>query len=279
MAIRKIIKIDDEKCDGCGLCMPNCPEGALQLIDGKARLISDLFCDGLGACIKHCPLDAITIEEREAEPYDEKKVMKNIIKAGKNTILAHLKHLKEHGETAYFTEAIQYLKDEKVDINLHELVRHDNHLADKGGCPGARMMDFTKEAPAENKPAQHAGVSRLKQWPIQITLVPPRAPYFQGSHLLIAADCVPFAYADFHKDLLQGKTLLVGCPKLDDTGAYREKLTAIFANNDIKSVTYAHMEVPCCSGMFPVIQEALEASGKHIPLSHIVISIKGKKMD
>ena len=277
MTIRKIIKIDDAKCDGCGLCMPNCPEGALQLIDGKVRLISDLFCDGLGACIKHCPLDAIKVEEREAEPYDERKVMKNIVKAGKNTIIAHLKHLKEHGEIGYMAEAIQYLKDEKVDFSIHDM-EHNDSPAGKGGCPGSKMMDFTKEEREDNDPARQAGVSRLKQWPIQITLVPPHAPYFNGSHLLIAADCVPFAYADFHDDLLKGKTLLVGCPKLDNTDAYKEKFTAIFKFNAIKSVTYAHMEVPCCSGMLPVIEEAIAESGKDIPLFDTIISIKGKKL-
>ena len=252
MAKRKIIKIDEEKCNGCGLCIPNCPEGALAIIDGKARLISDLFCDGLGACIGHCPQGAINIEEREATSYDEKKVMENIVKQGKNTIIAHLNHLKEHNEFSYLKEAMDYL-----------------------------MVKGIKVRPSDLVSAQHSETARsgeLKTWPIQLRLVPAFAPFLNNADILIAADCVPFAYADFHEDLLKGRILLVGCPKLDDIQYYKEKITQIVNNNDIRSITYAHMEVPCCFGLLPVIKEAIKASGKDVPFKDVTISIKGEKV-
>lgn len=251
MAKRKIIKIDEEKCNGCGLCMPNCPEGALAIIDGKARLISDLFCDGLGACIGHCPQGAINIEEREATSYDEKKVMENIVKQGKNTIIAHLNHLKEHNEFSYLKEAMDYLMVKGIKVRPSDLVsvRHSETV-------------FSGE---------------LKTWPIQLKLVPAFAPFLNNADILIAADCVPFAYADFHEDLLKGRILLVGCPKLDDVQYYKEKITQIVKNNDIKSITYAHMEVPCCFGLLPVIKEAISSSGKTVPFNDVTISIKGER--
>ncbi len=241
MAKRKIIKIDQEKCNGCGECIPNCPEGAIQIIDNKARLISDLFCDGLGACIGHCPQGAITIEEREVEKYDERRVMENIVKQDKNTIIAHY-----HGHA---------------------------------GCPGAKVMEFKKkELAAADAPAAGAQESQLGQWPIQLKLVPAFAPFLDNADILIAADCVPFAYADFHQDLLRGKVLLVGCPKFDDIELYTQKLSQMFEHNNIKSITYAHMEVPCCSGLIPVIQQAIGASGKNVPFHDATISIKGDRL-
>jgi len=276
VAKRKIIKIDEKKCNGCGLCIPNCPEGAIQIIDKKARLISDLFCDGLGACLGHCPKGAITIEEREAEAYDEKKVMSNIVKQGKNVIIAHLKHLKDHGQNDYLKEALDYLKENKISIPFEEL--HEKvHGGHGGGCPGSRMMDFRNEEPPKESGPVTKGVSQLRQWPIQITLLAPNAPYFQNADLLIAADCVPFAYPDFHQELLKGKALMIGCPKLDDTEAYQEKLTQVFKVSNIKSVTYAHMEVPCCFGLIDVIETAISNSGKKIPFKDITITIKGQK--
>jgi ferredoxin len=277
MAKRKIIKIDEARCNGCGLCIPNCPEGALKVIDGKARLISDLFCDGLGACIGHCPQGAITIEEREAEKYDEKKVMANIVKQGANVIKEHLKHLREHGETAYLKEAMEYLRENNVSVPTLETGPAHTHGAK--GCPGSRMIDMSAKKTASGKARPQAkSESELRQWPVQITLVPPNAPYFKGADLLITADCVPFAYADFHTDLLKGKILLVGCPKLDDTGLYKEKITAIIKGNDIKSVTYAHMEVPCCFGLLPVIKTAITESGKNIPFTEVNIGIGGERI-
>jgi len=276
MVKRKIINIDEEKCNGCALCIPNCPEGAIQIIDQKARLISDLFCDGLGACIGHCPQGAITIEDRQAQPYDEKKVMANIIKQGPNVIKAHLRHLKEHGESVYLKQAMDFLKENKINIILDEVCSTGNHIT--AVCPGSRPMELRKQQPGRDADSNLHVDSELSQWPVQLRLVPALAPYFQGAHLLIAADCVPFAYADFHQDMLKGKILLVGCPKLDDLLLYKAKLGQILAGNDIKSVTYAHMEVPCCFGLLPVIEEAIRASGKHIPFKNITISIKGEKV-
>lgn len=272
MPKRKIIKIDREKCNGCGLCIPNCPEGALQVIDGKARLISDLFCDGLGACIGHCPQGAIITEEREAVGYDEKKVMENIVKQGSNTIKAHLSHLKEHGEIKYLKQAMEFLKEKNINVELDALAC---------GCPGSKMMDFRKNNPEKvSGPKKHSvnPESGLRQWPVQLKLVPVTAPYLKGADLLVAADCAPFAYADFHRALLQGKTLLIGCPKLDDIQFYQEKLTEIFRNNDIKSVACARMEVPCCGGLSFAIKGAILDSGREIPFKEIIISIKGDKI-
>ena len=277
MAKRKIIKIDENKCNGCGLCIPNCPEGALQIIDGKARLVSDLFCDGLGACIGHCPQGAIIIEESEAEKYDEKKVMANIVKHGKNTILAHLRHLKEHDEFAYLKEAMDYLVTKGIRVRPGDLMGTPCALS--GGCPGSKI---SQKAPEDGQPRKGLTPSplesRLGTWPVQLKLVPAFAPFLNGADILIAADCVPFAYAGFHEDLLKGKILLVGCPKLDDINYYKEKISQIVANNDIKSITYAHMEVPCCFGLLPVIKDAIAESGKEIPFIDVNISIKGERI-
>ena len=281
MAKRKIIKIDEEKCNGCGLCIPNCPEGALQIIDGKARLISDLFCDGLGACIGYCPEGAITIEEREAQEYDERKVMENIVKQGKNVIKAHLEHLKQHNQSEYLKQAIGFLKEKNIEIHLEQehLPGKHKHMSPFPECPGSKIMDFReREEVAGGKKAVSKGISRLRQWPVQIILVPPSAPYLKDADLLIAADCVPFAYADFHDDLLKGKILLVGCPKLDDIEFYKERITQILKNNNIKSITCAYMEVPCCFGLVSIIKSAISASGKDIPFKEVTISIKGEKL-
>ena len=281
MAKRKIIKIVLDKCTGCGLCIPNCPEGALQIIDGKARLISDLFCDGLGACLGHCPEGAIVIEEREAEKYDEKKVMANIVKQGKNTIKAHLIHLRDHGEKELLDLAIEYLNENNPEINVPELVHggEDGHSGHGGGCPGSKMRDMRKEENKETKTEVGELTPEIQNWPVQIMLVPVHAPYFNGADLLIAADCVPFAYPKFHQDLLKGKILLIGCPKLDDNGLYAEKLGQIIKDNDIKSVTVAHMEVPCCFGILQSVEAAIEASGKNIAMKEATIGIKGNRID
>ena len=275
MAKREIIKIDEEKCNGCGLCIPNCPEGALQLIDGKVRLISDLFCDGLGACIGHCPEGAIAIEKREAEEYNEKKVMVNIAKQGKNVTKAHLEHLKEHHQHEYLKQAIDYLKENKIKIPIEEKPSHAVHV--HSGCPGSKMMDFRKETKTKTETVSKRK-SKLGQWPVQIALVPPFAPYLKDADLLIAADCVPFAYANFHEAILAGKVLLVGCPKLDDIELYNDKITQILKNNNVKSVTYAHMEVPCCFGLVGVIKSAISEAGKDVPFEEVVIGIKGERL-
>ncbi len=305
MAKRKIIKIDEEKCNGCGLCIPNCPEGALQVIDGRVRLISDLFCDGLGACIGHCPQGAISIEEREAERYDERKVMENIVKQGKNVIKAHLDHLKEHNQNEYLKQAIDFLwcrkvkstflttenrilrlspkaiflKEKNIEVHFNEAKEHSEHAHGFSTCPGSKIMDFRKkEETQRKKKTVPKGESELKTWPVQIMLVPPFAPYLNNADLLIAADCVPFAYADFHQDLLKDKILLVGCPKLDDTQVYQDRINQILKNNVIKSITYAHMEVPCCFGLVSIISEAISQSDKNIPFKEVIISIKGERL-
>lgn len=275
MAKRKIISIDEEKCNGCAQCIPNCLEGALQVIDDKARLISDLFCDGLGACIGHCPQGAITIEEREAEPYNERKVMGNIIKQGENVIKAHLLHLKEHHQDRYLKEAIDFLKEKK--IGVPELDK-DEHLSGHSGCPGSKVMDLKSEpGPAKEEGAFSKSPSQLRNWPVQIKLVPSIATFLEDADLLIAADCMPFAYADFHHDLLKDKVLLVGCPKLDDAEFYKKKIAQILKDNNIRSITCAHMEVPCCFGLVEIVKEALEISGKKVPFKEVTIGIKGDR--
>jgi ferredoxin len=264
--LRKIIKIDENLCNGCGRCIPNCPEGALQIIDGKVRLVSDLFCDGLGACVGKCPTGAMQVIERPAEDYDERKVMKNIVSMGKATVAAHLIHLKEHGAIEYYKAAVDYLAEEGISLPK-----------EAHGCPGSRMMHTKKPAISSSSKLSDGSTqqSALQQWPVQISLLNPAAPYFQDADLLVAADCVPLAYADFHAKLLSGRIVAIGCPKFDDTDAYVEKFLQIFKNNHIQSITVARMEVPCCGGLMQVVREALRISNKPIPLKEAVISIGG----
>lgn len=271
---RKIIKIDEEKCNGCGKCVPNCPEGALQIIDGKARLVGELLCDGLGACIGNCPEGAITIEERDAEKYDEKKVMENVVKAGENVIAAHLRHLKEHGQHEYMKIAMEYLKENNIPVPNEDAGKEPMPC----GCPGSMMKDFRNAQPEETQEADTSVSlnSELRQWPTQLHLVSPQAPYFRDSDLLICADCVPFTYANFHKRFLKGKTVVMFCPKLDmDLEMYMEKLTAIIRDNNVKSITVVKMEVPCCYGSLKLTEEAVKRSGKNIVIKDYTISIRG----
>lgn len=244
--IRKIVVIDADKCNGCGLCVPSCAEGAITIIDGKAVLAADNLCDGLGACLGECPQDAIRIIEREADGFDEAAVEKHLNAS--------------HPESA----------GSKVSQAGH-------HQAPGGGCPGSRVVSFAAEPPQSSVPATGAGqASELRQWPVQLHLVPATAPFFQNADLLVAADCAPFAYAGFHRDFMAGKALVVGCPKLDDLDAYQRKLTEIFRNSTIKSVTVVRMEVPCCGGIVAVTRKALADSGKDIPFSEVTIGIKGE---
>ncbi len=272
---RKIINIDTELCTGCGLCIPECPEGTLQIIDGKARLVSDLFCDGLGACIGHCPEGAIKIEEREAEPYSEMKVMANVVEHGANTIKAHLQHLRDHNEHTFLQEAMDYLKDNGYDIpEGFDLQQKPQPESISLGCPGSISQEI------ERKEIQGADVfesdSELTQWPVQLKLINPRAPYFDNCELLIAADCVPFAHGDFHRKYLRGKKVIMFCPKLDSaTEEYIEKLAMIFADNIIRSITVLHMEVPCCFGTKSIVHSAQEKAGSEISVEEINISIQG----
>jgi len=276
---RKIISIDEEKCTGCAECIPNCPEGALQVIDGKARLVSDLFCDGLGACVGHCPTGAMTVEERVAEPYDEAKVMANIVKAGPNTIAAHLKHLKDHSACDYYNEALAYLKQNHIPSPESEANGQEPRLA--CGCPGSSVRELTDSSltpdpspltPSESRP------SRLRNWPIQLTLIPPSAPYLRGADLLISADCVGSSHPNFHEDLVKGRVLIIACPKLDDAEAYVDKLTQMFTESAPKSVTCAHMTVPCCFGLVHMVKQAIADSGKTIPFAEVTIDVDGKQV-
>jgi NAD-dependent dihydropyrimidine dehydrogenase PreA subunit len=272
---RKIIKVDEEKCTGCAECIPNCPEGALQVIDGKARLVSDLFCDGLGACVGHCPEGAMTVEERAAEPYDEAKVMANIVKAGPNTIAAHLKHLKDHSACEYHEQAVAYLTKHGIpNPEKSKAKSQEPKLA--CGCPGSAVRDLTPTDTRSLDPSIPRSLSALRNWPIQLTLVPVTAPYLKGADLLISADCVGSSHPSFHDELVKGKVLLIGCPKLDDADAYIEKLTQMFTESTPKSVTCAHMTVPCCSGLVQITKQAIADSGKTIPFAEVTIGLDGK---
>lgn len=242
MSKRAIIHIDEEKCNGCGLCVPNCVEGAIQIVDGKAKLTADRLCDGLGACLGHCPQDALLVEEREADEFDEAAV-------------------------AAYVHSQQ---------SLHQSGSPQQAAPHGGGCPGSRMLSFGNSQTTESQSGNLAQPSALRQWPVQLQLVPASAPCFQDADLLVAADCVPFAYPDFHRKLLRNKTVVMACPKLDQVGPYVEKLTAIFRDNNINSITVAHMEVPCCFGLMQLVKTALSLSGRSdIPVYDINIGIQG----
>jgi ferredoxin len=275
---RQIIKIDEDLCNGCGLCISGCHEGALQLVDGKARLISELFCDGLGACIGDCPEGAITIEEREAEPYDEIQVIDRMIEKGEATIKAHLKHLHDYNEHVYLKQGIDRLKEKGVEINPDFLkpVQDKVHIHHGGGgCPGSMARSF---APAEQS-ADDIGdaPSQLRQWPVQLHLINPNAQMFEGKDLLLAADCVPFTMNNFHGKMLSRKMLAIACPKLD-TGmdVYVEKLTVLIDERKINTIRVAIMEVPCCQGLLQMAKTALSKASRKIPIKKIVISLEGK---
>ncbi|MBN2076997.1 MAG: 4Fe-4S binding protein [Dehalococcoidales bacterium] len=229
---RSIVRIDEEKCNGCGLCVPSCAEGALQIIDGKARLVSEVYCDGLGACLGECPQGAITVEERTAEEYDEEATKK------------HLESMEE------------------------ELAC---------GCTSANVAQFVETGDsADEMISRH---SLLGHWPVQLTLVPPMAPFLQNADLVIAADCVPFAYSDFHQDFLKDHALVVACPKLDDFQAHLAKLTEVLKQSSVRSLKVVHMEVPCCSGLVHMVKQAILQSGKEIPIKEVTIGIKGKILE
>ncbi len=276
---RTIIKIDEEKCNGCGLCVSGCHEGALQIIDDKARLISDLFCDGLGACIGDCPVGAIELEEREAEAYDEIQVMERMIEKGDKTILAHLKHLKDHNEMVFFKQGVTYLKEKNIDINLSSImepIQTNQHHHQGGGCPGSREMQFNKTA-APTTAATSEQPSELTQWPVQFHLLNPHAGYLAGADLLLAADCTAFALGSFHSKLLKGKALAIACPKLDSNQeSYVDKLVTMISDSKINTLTVAIMEVPCCGGLLQLAKKALILSGRKIPVKLIVVGIQGE---
>jgi NAD-dependent dihydropyrimidine dehydrogenase PreA subunit len=291
---REIIKIDEVKCNGCGLCIPSCPEGALQIIDGKARLVSDLMCDGLGACIGECPEGAIEIEEREAEPYDEAVVIHEIAKFGENTVIAHLKHLLDHNELRYFEVALAYLEKNESSLNLSiERVLdkvYEKNLANScasGGCPGSKSFDFNINLEEVGKagspvplPAADLVVemkSELRQWPVQMHLINPAASYFQKSALVLAADCVAFTVGNFHQKYLKGHSLAIACPKLDQgKEIYVEKLKTMIDEAEIRELHVLVMEVPCCSGLVHIASLARDAASRRIPIKKTVIGIQGE---
>ncbi|MBT4540630.1 4Fe-4S binding protein [Candidatus Woesearchaeota archaeon] len=279
---RKIVEIDEDKCNGCGLCIPNCHEGALQIIDNKARLISDLFCDGLGNCLGHCPQGAITIVEREAEPYDEKKVMEKIVKQGMNTVKAHLQHMIDHNENEYLKQALEYLEDNNIKNPLknseEENMNDDKEPGNKQcNCPGMAMKDFSNKD-VDNNEDDESGkrTSQLRQWPVQLHLVTPHAPYFQNKDVLLAADCTAYALADFHKDYLKDKSLAIACPKLDsEQEIYIGKLTALIDEAKINTLTVMIMEVPCCGGLLHIAKTAVDNAERKIPIKAVVVGIQG----
>ena len=249
---RNIIRIDQEKCNGCGQCVTGCAEGAIQLVNGKAALVSETYCDGLGACIGECPVGALTIEEREAPAYDQAGVVNHL------TNIGSLTHSSSHGTTLPTPQGFQ-------------------------GCPGsmARSLHPASSTPTAcpgSTPVAQFPAAALGNWPVQLSLVPVTAPYLDRASLLIAADCTAFAFPDFHRRFLKGKVALIGCPKLDDVD-YAKKLTEIFKNNDIKSVTVTRMEVPCCGGLEFAVRTALADCGKMIPWQVVTISTEGEILD
>ncbi len=275
---RNIIKIDEEKCNGCGQCVTGCPEGAIQMVNGKARLVSENYCDGLGACIGDCPVGAISVEEREATPYSEALVMENMIRQGEDVVRKHLEHLLEHKEMELYDEAMDILAAKGINIEpetppqpMNSHVHHNNGH----GCPGSMNMVLLKNIEPVKKAEPHAGFSRLNQWPVKLKLLTPDSTVFSGKvDLLVSADCAPYASGNFHEEFLNGRTMLTFCPKLDPyIDEYREKLTAIFTNRDIRSITLVRMEVPCCGGVTALVQEALKRSGKNIPVDQRIVKI------
>jgi NAD-dependent dihydropyrimidine dehydrogenase PreA subunit len=282
---RKIIQIDEEKCNGCGICIPNCHEGAMQLIDGKARLISDLFCDGLGACIGHCPEGAIEIIEREAEPYDERKVMEMMVPKGRNTILAHLEHLRDHNETEFLQQAIDYLKENNIMMNTGKNsaeTHRDVSPQGECGCPGSAARDFRTEQVVEAgyAPPLQQVASELRQWPVQLHLLNPQASYFRNADVLLAADCAAFAMGNFHDRFLKGKSIAIACPKLDSNKeSYIQKLSSMIADTKINSLTVVMMEVPCCGGLLHMAQTARTNAGRNIPIKQAIVSLQGEVIE
>nr|MBN2277737.1 4Fe-4S binding protein [candidate division Zixibacteria bacterium] len=261
MAVREIIEIDADKCDGCGLCILACAEGAIQLVNGKAVLVSDRYCDGLGACLGDCPQHAITIVKREALDFDEKAV--------ENHRRSEPPH--QPVESRLSPQNGSYNAPRKP-------VRPLAGFPTPGGCPGSRPQAFGsgESIPLGKTGSSSLSLPQLTNWPVQLMLAPIKAPYFDGAELLIAADCVPFACPDFHSDFLAGRILLIACPKLDRVEIYREKLHDVFSQNDIKSIDIAFMEVPCCNGLVQLVTTAVQETGKNIPINLTKLGIRGQ---
>jgi NAD-dependent dihydropyrimidine dehydrogenase PreA subunit len=298
-----MVKIDEDLCNGCGDCVPNCHEGALQIIDDKARLISDLLCDGLGACIGHCPMGAITVEKREAEPYNETKVMELMIEKGQNTVIAHLKHLKDHGEHGYLKEGVRFLRAnaENINFSIDEVINtvHNhkpeggthshNHAPEApkvqsqpmahagGGCPGSREMSFAPSGLSVESENMISGKSELRQWPVQMHLINPGASYFQGADIVVAADCVAYAMGNFHSEFIKGKSLAIACPKLDDgQESYVQKMIALIDHAKVNTITVTIMSVPCCGGLLQMVKMAADNASRKVPIKAVVVSPEGE---
>lgn len=294
---RKIIKIDDDLCNGCGLCIPNCHEGALQIIDGKVRLVSELMCDGLGACIGHCPEGAITIERREAAPYDEVLTVKGMIPQGKNTIIAHFRHMVDHHQEEYLQQGLDYLESvrDNLPFDMNEVreaifkttenntpQKHSenkcNPSVEACGCSGSIPIDLTSIVTAPPSTGKHEELnSALSHWPVQLHLVNPASPNFKKSDLLIAADCAGFAVGNFHTAYLKGKTLVIACPKLDSgKDIYVEKFRRLIDEAEINTITVMMMEVSCCGGLLQLVQAAQARASRKIPVKMLIMSIHGE---
>jgi len=258
---RKIIEIDESKCNGCGLCIPGCKEGALQIIDGKAKLVADVYCDGLGACLGECPQGALNVVERDAVEFDETKVNEHLTKLGRPPMPpasaghSHGGHSGGHGH--------------------HHGHGGGHGHGHGGGCPGSAQRQFNRPAPAAPAASSNEAPSELGHWPVQLMLIPPHAPFLQGAEIILCADCVPFAFPDFHASYLRNRAVLVGCPKLDDIDHYEEKLAAIFQTAKPKSVTVLRMEVPCCGGLVDAAKTAYETAKATFPLEAHIFGIQG----
>ena len=253
---REIITIDEVKCDGCGNCVPACVEGALQIVNGKARLVKQSYCDGLGACLGDCPQGALHVTASEVEAYDEPAVLGYLQQTAPEAVERHVEHLRAHGIQSSYTPAA---KTQPAAIPL---------------CPSVQMKVWDEGPTTKDEPGQSRVRSELRQWPVQLHLVPVQASFYQGADLTLIADCVPFANPNMHADLLRDSTIAVGCPKLDDSQAYINKVTQILQSNDIRSLKVAYMEVPCCRGLVFIAQQALALSGKNVPFTTEIVSIQ-----
>jgi len=265
--LREIIEIEQSLCNGCGDCVPACHEGALQIIDNKAHLISDLMCDGLGACLGKCETGALQVILREAVPYDERQVMVNIIKGGKKVIKAHLDHLLEHNELKYYAIAVAVLHEQNISLPETPINQDSKKIS---SCPGHQ------ESSIKVPQLSQTSSSQLSHWPVQLHLINPASPNFSDSHLLLAADCSAFAAGDFHQRYLKGKKLAIACPKLDSNQqSYMEKLTLMIRHGKLKSLTILRMDVPCCGGLAQLAEKALEQAKRDIPINEITINKQG----
>ncbi|MDR0789601.1 MAG: 4Fe-4S binding protein [Bacteroidales bacterium] len=260
---RTVIKIDENRCNGCGQCVEGCHEGALQIIESKARMISYLYCDGLGACIGQCPLNAIELEEKEVEPYSEYAVMKRLVDKGEATIIAHLLHLKQHNEQEYFEQGLNYLNEHRIAINMSKLQDSKRTIQkpQSSSCPGSMAMQFNAK---QNSNVDAAEISsQLRQWPVQLHLLSPQAGYLRNADLVLAADCTAYAYGNFHNRFIKDNIVAIACPKLDsDKQVYVEKLTEMIDEAGIRSLNVVIMQVPCCSGLFQLAFMAAERAKK-----------------